>query len=246
MKCNSPECSSQPFPHVGVLAENLDTPLAVLRQKIVKALQQLPVFVYIVKTVKFRSGQFVQEGSGPNFQGGYISLCTCKHKDRASPPKDGCRGNSNPNEPWEGVWVAGLCSPTEFRPRGLFYLMLVKQTFESHLACWNGLHQPSAKSAHRDPFGDIYEPLSGAEAAPWLAASYKAHLPGHCHGPGGREKDIGVGYHGRHPRLLVGDPQLSFLWTAPQITLMPAADDDWTSAHHRFLPQLNVLLADLT
>lgn len=238
--------AGQPFPGRGVLVENLDTPLAVLRRTIPTPLQEFPVFAYIVKTVKFTGRQFVQLGSGPNFQGDCITLCTCKHKDRASPPKDGCRGTTNPDDPWEGAWVAGLCSPSQVRPRGLFYLMLVERTFESHAACWYGLNQPSAKSAHRDPYGDIYEPLPGAETAPWSAVSYMAHLPGHRHDPSGREKDIEVSYHGRHPRLLVGEPKRSYLWTAPHITLIPAVDDDWTTAHHRFLPQLRGFLGDLT
>ena len=236
--------SSQLFPSRGVLARSLDTPLAVLRRTIPSILQQRPVFVYIVTSVKVRNGEFVQIGSGPNFQGGCISLCTCKHKDRASPPRADCRGPERSN-PWKGVWVAGLCSPNQVRPRGLFYLMLVGETFESHAACWHGLSRQSAKSAHRHPFGDIYEPLPGADDAPWSATSYMAHLPGHCHNPAGRKMDIGVNYYGRHPRLLVGDPARSFLWSAPHINLVPAEDDDWKSAHHRFFPRLSSFLSTI-
>ena len=107
--------SGQPFPNRGVLANSMDTPLAVLRRTIPNALQQSPVYAYILTSVKVRQGQFVQDGSGPNFQGGYISLCTCKHKDRASAPPRDCRGIANPDDPWEGVWVAGLCSLKEAR-----------------------------------------------------------------------------------------------------------------------------------
>jgi hypothetical protein len=243
------DLSGQRFPSRGVLANSMDTPLAVLRGTIPNALQQSPVFVYIVTSVKVRNGRngaaFVQTGSGPNFQGGYISLCTCKHKDRASPPPLGCRGTTNPNDPWEGVWVAGLCSPSKDRPRGLFYLMLVGQTFASHAACWHGLSHPLEKSAHRDSFGDIYEPLPGGKSSPWSATSYMAHLKGHCHDPAGRNKDIEASYYGRHPRLLIGDPKLSFLLSAPHITLTPAWDNDWRTAHHRFFPQLSSFLETL-
>ncbi len=221
--------SSQLFPTHDVLSRNLDTPLAVLQQKISNELQQRAVFVYIVKTVKVRNGKFAQTGCAPNFQGGYISLCTCKHQARASAPPKNCRGPDQSN-PWKDVWVAGLCSPDQVRPRALFYLMLVGQTFESHTACWNGLSAPSAKSAHRHPFGDIYEPLPGPGDAPWSATSYMDHLPGHCHNPTDRISDIEVSYYGRHPRLLVGDPKRSFLWSAPHVTLLPRADDDWGSA----------------
>ena len=237
--------SGQPFPNRGVLANSMDTPLAVLRRIIPNALQQCPVYAYTLTSVKVRQGQFIQDGSGPNFRGGYISLCTCKHKDRASAPPRDCRGIANPDDPWEGVWVAGLCSLKEARPRSLFYLMLVGQTFASHAACWRALSHPLAKSAHRNKFGDIYEPLPAAEDSPWSARSYMPHLHNHCHGSAGRKKDIEVSYHGRHPRLLVGDPKLSFLWSAPQITLTPAWDNDWRTAHHRFFPQLSSLLATL-
>ena len=80
--CSTSKCiqaiAGQLFPDRGVLAENLDTPLAVLRRTIPTPLQEFPVFAYIVKTVKFTGRQFVQLGSGPNFQGDCITLCTCK------------------------------------------------------------------------------------------------------------------------------------------------------------------------
>ena len=165
--------SSQLFPSRGVLARNLDTPLAVLRQTIPSILQQRPVFVYIVTSVKVRNGEFVQIGSGPNFQGGYISLCTCKHKDRASPPRQNCRGPERSN-PWKGVWVAGLCSPNQVRPRGLFYLMLVGQTFESHTACWHRLsarQQSQPTGIHSVTYMNLFRVLMmrrGQQQVTWL------------------------------------------------------------------------------
>lgn len=237
---------SQPFPTRGALASRMNSPLAGLCKSIPTSQQRNPVYVYIITTVKVRGRMFVQEGSAPNFQGGRISLCTCKHKDRASPPKWSCRG-PNPRDPWQGVWVAGLCRPSQARPRGLFYLMWVEHTFASHADCWNGLGGPLAKSAHSHPFGDIYEPLPAAVVAPWSERNYKAHMPGHCHGPADREKDIEASYYSmrRHPRLLVGNPHRSFLWSAPHITLNRIADADWKTAHHRFYPQLSQFLAIL-
>jgi hypothetical protein len=233
----------QPFPKRGALADNLNTPLALLR-RIPQTMQQRPVYVYILTTVKVRNDAFVQTGSAPNFQGGAISLCTCKHKDRSSPPPPGCRGQ-NTDDPWQGIWVAGLCSPSQTRPRGLFYLMLIERTFASHADCWHGLARPMAKSAHRSPFGDVYEPLERAERHPWSERSYRPHLAGHVHSAAARKKDIEVSYYKRHPRLLVGAPRHSYLWSAPYVTLKIAADDDWQSAHHRFCPQLSTFLSTL-
>lgn len=235
--------AGQPFPAREVF-RGMDNPLPILRRNIPAKLQQRPVYVYVLTTVKVRNGSFVQTGSAPNFQGSYISLCTCKHKDRASAPRSGCRGPDEA-DPWKGIWVAGLCSRTESRPRGLFYLMLVGQTFASHAECWRGLGGPSAKSAHRDPFGDIYEPLVQADSAPWSERSYKPHLAEHCHNSRARKYDIVTSHYNRHPQLLVGDPKQSFLWSEPRVTLTTAADSHWKSAHHRFYPQLEDLLSIL-
>lgn len=139
---------------------------------------------------------------------------------------------------------AAWFSPKQARPRALFYLMWVEKTYANHADCWTGLGGPMTKSAHAHPYGDIYEPLLTPVGLPWTETSYKAHLAGHCHGPADREKDIEVSYYraGRHPRLLVGDTQQSFLWSAPQIRLNPNADAEWRTAHHRFYPQLSNLL----
>ena len=81
---------------------------------------------------------------------------------------------------------------------------------------------------------------------PWSAASYKAHLTGHRHGPAGREKDIEVSYHQGGTRdCWLAIPSLSFLWTAPQVTLLPNDDADWASAHDRFFPRLADFLRTL-
>jgi hypothetical protein len=230
----------QPFPERGPLARAINIPLTMLRRTIPEGLHTRPVYAYIITTVKTRDGEFFQEGSAPNFQGGCITLCTCKHKDRASAPRPDCHG-PDAAEPWNGIWVAGLCSRNAARPRGLFYLMLVNQTFEHHAACWHGLSRPSAKSAHRDKFGDVYEPLSRASELPWSEKSYMGTVPGHVHDDlRSRKRDIAKTYFGRPSTLLVGDPKRSYLWSAPNICL--TSDAEWGTAHHRFIPQLNELL----
>jgi hypothetical protein len=245
--CQTPEAeradNGQPFPARGLLADNLNSPLALLR-RISPPLLRRPAYVYILTTLSVRKDAYVQRGSAPNFQGGAISLCTCKHKDRSSPPPVGCRGPIA-DDPWQGIWVAGLCSPSQLRPRGLFYLMLVDRTFASHAACWHGLGRPLAKSAYRSPFGDIYEPIERAGHHAWSELSYRPHRRDHVHNPLARKKDIEVSYYGRYPRLLVGVPRLSYLWSAPHITLDEVSDSNWRSAHHRFFPHLRTFLETL-
>jgi len=48
------------------------------------------------------NGEYVQTGSAPNFQGGLITLCTCKHSMRATLTPRAMAS--------VGVWVAGLTS----------------------------------------------------------------------------------------------------------------------------------------
>jgi hypothetical protein len=234
--------SSQPFPETGPLAEQLNQTFAALRRRLSTILQNRPVYSYIVTSGKTVDGNFEQTGCAPNFQGDVITLCTCKHKDRASPPPACCRGPEAAN-PWAGVWVAGMCSSTQLRPRALFYLMLVGRTSPSHAAAWRLLEAPRRKSAHRSPFGDIYEPRRAPDLDPWRASSYEPHLPGHAHDAHGREYDIERSFHGRHPRLLVGDEQHSYLWSRPAIRLQSSADTKWASAHHRFYARLSDFLA---
>jgi hypothetical protein len=123
--------------------------------------------------------------------------------------------------------------------------MLVEASYDSHASMWNALLAPVLKSAHRDIFGDVYEPLTNNCLAPWTASSYAAHLAGHEHNPSARIKDIEVTYYGRNPRLLLGDPAHSYLWTAPRIRLQTLVDKVWTSTHHRFYPDLASFLREL-
>lgn len=235
------DAASQLFPRTGPLADQLNKSFSALNARIGSELLKRPVYSYIVTTAKIEGSKFRQTGSAPNFQAGRITLCTCKHKDRASPPPERSRG-PNQDDPWKGIWVAGLCSSSQVRPRALFYMMLVGETCGHHAAAWQSLHSPLAKSAHRHPFGDIYEPLKLPCQQPWTSSSYKVHLPGHAHDIKGRDYDIERSFHGRHPRLLVGDPRHSYLWSRPMLTLQVDVDEKWTSAHHRFYATLSEFL----
>lgn len=198
-------------------------------------LSSRPVYAYVITSIQLTDGKFRQHGSAPNFQGGLVTLCTCKHKDRASPPKVNCRG-PDPKDPWVGVWIAGLCSVREARPRTLFYLMLVEKTFASHADLWARLPPPTAraKSARLSPFGDVYEPRNSTTGHPWSESSYRPSHRNHVHRTHDRRHDIEAVYYGRRSRLLIGDPDASFLWTSPKLLLTADADAGWRSAHHRF------------
>jgi hypothetical protein len=223
----------------GLLSRQQDLSLSTLTSWIPQHLQARPVYVYVITTVVNENGQFVQTGSAPNFQGDCITLCTCKHKDRAYPPKQNCHG-PDLNQPWKGIWIAGICGPAAFRPRGLFYLMLVEEVFDSHADIWQALKKPALKSATRNVFGDIYEPKPNL-ANKWVSADYRQSATGHVHSDqSSRLKDIEKVYRpDRHPKLLFGDVKQSYVWSSPLIRLKQAIDEGWKTAHHRFYPRLH-------
>jgi hypothetical protein len=235
----------QLMPMSGPLARQRDMSLSALTRSIPAELQTRPIYVYVIKTVGNENGQFVQTGSAPNFQGGCITLCTCKHKDRAYSPKAGCHG-PDLTKPWKGIWVAGICGPAAFSPRGLFYLMLVGEVFDNHADIWQALKQPVSKSATRNVFGDIYEPKSNITEK-WVPENYKLSTTGHVHeNEHARRNDIeGVYRPDRRPKLLLGDVKRSYLWSCPLVRLKQSTDEGWKTAHHRFYPRLRDFTSQL-
>jgi hypothetical protein len=229
----------------GPLARKLDSSLSALKHSIPDGLQARPVYVYVITTVGNENCQFVQTGSAPNFQGGCITLCTCKHKDRAYSPKPDCHGPDS-TQPWKGIWVTGICGPAAISPRGLFYLMLVGEVFDSHADAWKTLRKPVAKSVARNVFGDIYEPKANITDK-WAASNYKQSATGHVHEDEfARFKDIERVYRpDRHPKLLLGDVKQSFIWSSPLIRLKWSTDESWKTAHHRFYPCLKYFTSQL-
>ena len=201
------------MPYQGRLAKNLNLSLETLSERIAP-FQQDAVYLYVVTTVEYYEGRLYQAGSGPNFQGDLITLCSCKHYMRAL----------RDVESWQGVWVAGYTSSAHLGSRRLFYLTMVSEAFESHREFWLSDAIPeetkTAKAAHLDRFGDIYQPKSeaGKPYYPWLYIEpCKNHV--HCE-PGDWRKDIRYAdRYGRIPALLVGDSEYSFLWDRPMIRL---------------------------
>ena len=204
------------------LRERADLDLATLRAQVPGGLAIM--YEYVMKTVLRREGGLWHLGSGPNIEGGLITLCTCKHYMRTF-------SGVQP-----GTWIAGFSSSRKGRngyPRQrntLFYLTQVQYAFASQMALWRSPHVPLRarvrKSARSNHLGDLYVPRDGAEA-PFAIESYHPPMPEHSHAfasdePGGWYRDIDfLTRYGRRPSLLVGDPQLSFVWTQPRIDSRP-------------------------
>jgi hypothetical protein len=207
----------QPFPSSGLLAENLGLPWPVLKSQIGKI--QDRAYSYIVRTVKLDHERptFEQHGSAPNFQGGVLTLCTCKHQMRAT----------RSTEDWQGVWVAGFTSRTIHAGRHwLFYLAKIKTAHESHSDLWSAMKVRSrnAKAADAHFLGDIFKPKSPLPTGNTCFSSTRYITPAaHAHrqhrGDKGWHNDINyyLAAKYRHPPLLVADPQQTFLWDDPMI-----------------------------
>ncbi len=207
----------QPFPESGPLSKNKDLNLAQLKRKLGHHLNGTDeIYAYILSSVKTENGFFCQTGCAPNFQGGVITLCTCKHQMRTRRDR----------KKWIGVWIAGFTSRAHIGRHHLFYMMRVFAAFESHLELWHhsGLPQNTklAKYASKDQFGDLFRPLN-RNASPFNFESYAKPISGHKHQQTREDErwhsDINYQKSAKHPFLLVGQPSLSFLWTRPLISI---------------------------
>ena len=201
----------QAMPVQGRLSTNLNLSPEILLERI-EDFEDSAVYSYIVDTVEYEDGLLYQTGSGPNFQGDLVTLCSCKHMMRTFLDV----------ESWRGVWVAGYTSSRDLGSNRLFYLMRVSQAFRSHYDLWNSdsisTSTKTAKAAHLDRFGDLYRP-DREEIRPYISWHYAAPCKDHVHcEPGDWHKDIRYrAWYGRRPALLVGDPEFSFLWNRPLI-----------------------------
>lgn len=202
------ERTHQPFPHTAELDGNLNLPLSRLRER---AAGQALVYSYVIASMRKHDGAFVQTGCGPNFQGGLITLCTCKHRMRTFMEPD----------QWNGIWIAGFTSlPTGDGTNFLIYLMRVARAFESQRDLWFSPAIPAVvkqiKAAHRNRLGDLYRPRRKG-IAPWNPDEYVPPCQNHCHAQGWARDIVYEGVGARHAALLVGDPHQSSLWNRPMI-----------------------------
>lgn len=218
-----PNHANQESPDFAGTAKDLD--IETLRQRIaeVGSPDNERVYGYVVRSVRPRGGEYVQTGSAPNFNGGLISLCSCKHSMRAS---------MTPEQWQKGIWVAGFTSwDKEFKKQqSLVYLMRVGEAYASQAELVQELRRSGrssvieAKDSTRHPLGDLMIPakelVSGEER--FSPASYLIPMLGHSHrqneGDEGWRDDIDyLGVGGRQAAMLVGDVNFSFMWTRPVV-----------------------------
>lgn len=208
----------QEYPSKGILYENMNLSL----EKIKRIIENVdsPIYSYVLTTVDYKNGRFIQNGTAPNFQGNLITLCTCKHYMRTY----------REYGEWKDVWIAGFTQKTLFENNRnyLFYLMRVGKEYESQVDLWNALNsqEKMAKNAcdSGNIFGDLYKPrncdITGKEK--YNPSRYFEPINGHTHKDEENEqwKDD-IKYHNdnwdRWPVLLEGDKERSYLWSEKKI-----------------------------
>lgn len=208
----------QPFPTEGAQYDNMDLRELDLNNRI----SGLPGAVRSYKMISVYPddrGQHQQHGSGPNFQGGCLTLCTCAHQIRAE--------KKNPGE-WNGSWLAGFTSPRLCGRTWLFYLAQVERAYPTAASHWAALpaHLRRAKSTRHNRLGDAFQPNPAASCADLFDADhYHPPMIGHSHhettGDDNWRKDIEF-YNSqfrRHSVYLVANPELTFLWQTPTLFL---------------------------
>jgi Nucleotide modification associated domain 2 len=208
---------TQQFPTEQPLSDNLD----LSREKLLARVSHhtAKAYSYVVRTVAWKDDVFMQKGSAPNFQGGILTLCTCKHQMRAG----------RDVTTWVGSWLAGFTSRTLLDGKHwLFFLAKIESAIESHAELWELLPPKvrRAKAAHRNFLGDVFEPKipmpideQRYDPNSYLEPKFHAH----------RQASTDVGWHNDisyhhadrfgNPSLLVADPKLTFLWSKPQIRI---------------------------
>ncbi|MDX2130358.1 MAG: hypothetical protein SFU91_15085 [Chloroherpetonaceae bacterium] len=208
LRCKNPLSETQPFPTKGKLKANMNLSLRDLKQRL-KQSGGKEVRAYILKTFDWKGETLIQYGSGPNFQGGLITLSTCKHHMRTY----------YSSTDWVGNWVLGKMKKS-VGENALFYLMKVAHAYDSQYDYWQSLDEnvKKAKNSRYNILGDAFEPkrdvLSGnARYTP--NNYYKPHTK-HSH-YNGWENDIEYKSRTRYTSILVGDVNNSFLWTSPKI-----------------------------
>ena len=207
----------QSYPETGILAKNLNLTLPKLRKQVGKPKQ--PACSYIVASVRYNQEEqlFKQRGSAPNFQGGRLTVCTCKHQMRTSRAVD----------EWPDTWLAGFTSRRNTKRHWLFYLTKIKSAYESHAELWDALpsNVRDAKSAQDHRLGDLFMPrgdLVGKDRfkpSRYYTPSRHSHRKNSC--DSSWHNDIKYKHSGRYgwPSLLVGDPHQTYIWQEPLIAL---------------------------
>lgn len=216
----------QEWPTEGILAENMDLNLSELDKRIRHSYGGGAH--YTVKSVEpSRKGDntFIQAGCGPNFEGGLISQCTCRHDIRAK---------WYTLTGWRSKWLAGFTGYGKNRcgDSYLFYLMKIDTTFSSFKQLYDEYQRRDrnlikVKRADKNPFGDLYYPKKEVIGNEYDITYYEGLHRDHSHKKIKRRlKDINYpeftkkylkNVTDQHASLLLGDVEHSFLWKTPMI-----------------------------
>ncbi len=203
----------QQLPEVGFLARRLNFSLGELRRSVNTCDSSTPIYCYVMSSVRRRDGILQHYGCGPNWRGGLITLCTCKHFMRSFLDV----------KKWRGTWVAGFSNVRAGSGANiLIYMMRVDRAFESHYELWYALPREVRweKAADRrfNILGDIYRPLGRTtQKIPFSKTGYLQPCPSHVH-INEWTKDIDYKKY-RRAAMLVGDEKSSFIWSQPKIAL---------------------------
>lgn len=185
--------------------------------------QDGPLRAYVMSSVQDVGGVLIHAGSGPNFQGGLLTICTCKHLMRTVP------------QVHEETWVSGLAGLHVVNGAGnsLFYLAKIHRISRSQWELWKYLktnHPPEVrllKAARTHRFGDVFEPrvpyLTADDPRVNMVESYYPPCDNHSHHrlsehtrrPVWHEDVDYASKSGSRQKFLIADPCFTFIWSKP-------------------------------
>jgi len=217
----------QKWPTEGILAEkNMDLNLAELDSRIRDIFEGGAHYtVTSVEPSRICYNTFIQTGCGPNFEGGLISQCTCRHDIRAS---------WYGLEEWQSKWLAGFTGWGRDRcgDSYLFYIMKIEKAFPSFKKLYDeyqsrDINLIKVKRADKNPFGDLYYPKKEGISDDYDINSYENLHTNHPHNKCKRRlQDVNYPEFTKrflnkitekHASLLLGHLKYSFLWKTPMI-----------------------------
>jgi len=144
------------------------------------------------------------------------------------------------------IWIAGFSSSSFDGKNWLYYLMKVDQKFDSQRAIYEYLKTvPDVlknKLATKNERGDIFEPTSSCSKR-FDPDDYKNPHVNHSHIEGDKwKRDIDCQYHGRRPKMLLGDTVNSYCYPNGKIflnTAKPMTQGNRRMSGEDFLALLN-------
>jgi hypothetical protein len=112
------------------------------------------LYLYTQHEIFCESAVIKQTRTTPNWEGGVVTFCNCKHLMR-----------TYTKETWRGIWIAGLC-PRDCVNNTFLFVGRIEHSFDGNytLGQWLAKNHPAArraKLAHKNPRGDVYDPQYG-------------------------------------------------------------------------------------